>query len=217
MTIARITQIAISLAVLTAAASASVVFAQPLIPNTKVALMSPVIVVSEEVDRTSLYQGDAFLLTVTIRNIGEVSVSSVSVRDVLPSGFTLVTSGSSEYSYKFTNPVAPGNEVTTMFAVRTDQNLQPGIYYDAVTVTAASADPIETNAAFTVLEQSESTKTVTSPEQGDVLGAETTLAESGVEQLDVFMMLLGSFLVGGGVIGLRSVDRTAIPRRNHPA
>ncbi len=212
------TEISVAVAaVLMTVALPAVVVAQSLVPNTKIAMKEPAIVVSAEADRASLQQGEAILVTVTVRNVGEVSVSSVVVRDVLPAGFTLVNDGASEYTNAFANPVASGNEVSATFAVRADRDIEPGTYQDAITVTATATDPVETHVALTVTERDATVATIPATERGEVLGAETTLPETGVGQLDVFMMLFGSFLVVSGVLGLRSFDRATARRRNHPA
>lgn len=213
MTLARRIPIALAAAALVIVTAAQASFAQSLVPSSKVAVKKPALVVSEETDATTVMAGGTLLVSVTIRNVGEVPASQITVIDELPEGLTLVRGGASRYSQTFTDPLQPGNEIAITIPIEVAPDVTSATYQDEVTVTAASLDPITTHTAITVKEKKGEDTPATPPQsEGQVLGAETTLAETGAGPRDIAVLLAGALLIGGGLIGLGSVGRTALRR-----
>jgi len=153
-------------------------------------MAKPELSVTVSIDEPTVNPGGTLTYTVTVKNTGAIAVSSLKIKDILPKGFTLTANDASTYTYSFDGTLDPGQTVTDTYTVTVGDKVTAGAYTDNVTVSSALITSENAHvAAIVVIPQ--------------VKGAETTLAETGVGQLDIFCALFGATLVAVGIFGLR--------------
>jgi len=155
----------------------------------------PSLAVTVTADKTTVNPGDSITYTAVIKNTGAGAATSLALNDILPKGFSSVTTKNARYQRSFEDNLDPGQSVTADYTVTVGDSVAVGAYTDNVTVSAALTPSVSTHTSVTVVIP-------------QVKGAETvepslTLAETGVGQLDVFFALFGATLVSLGVLGLR--------------
>ncbi len=159
----------------------------------------PLLEVPVTTEKSTANPGDSITYTAVIKNTGAGAATSLELSDILPKGFSSVTTGNSRYQRSFEDNLDPGRSITADYTVTIGDDVAAGVYTGTVTVTAALTPTASAHTSVTVVVP-------------QVKGAETaepslTLAETGVGQLDVFLMLCGASLVGAGMLGLRKTVR----------
>ncbi|MBI4089990.1 MAG: DUF11 domain-containing protein [Candidatus Kerfeldbacteria bacterium] len=183
-------------------------------PEQPVALTKPVLEVTKTVDVSTAQPGDVVTYTVTVKNAGDGAAMSLKLADVLPVGFEVTTNGKNTYDYTFLGNLEPGKSVLTSYSARIGGSIAAnGQYTNVATVTAANHDPVTVRSTITVsipvvqgatTDQNNAELVEEQPiDDGQVLG----LAATGIGQLDVFLALLGTGMVGAGLFGLRRARR----------
>lgn len=203
------TAIVASLSLAMAAAAQEVVGPSPEQP---VVLTKPVLEVTKTADLATVKPGDVVTYTVTVKNAGDGAALSLKLADVLPIGFEVTTNSKNTYDYTFLGNLEPGKTVLTSYSARVSHSIAAnGQYTNVATVTASNHDPVTVRSTVTVSipvvqgATTDQTEVVEeeSTDDGQVLG----LAATGVGQLDVFLALLGTGMIGAGVVGLRRTRR----------
>ncbi|MBI4426268.1 MAG: DUF11 domain-containing protein [Candidatus Kerfeldbacteria bacterium] len=184
-------------------------------PEQPVALTKPVLEVTKTADLATAKPGDIVTYTVTVKNAGTSAALGLKLADILPIGFEVTTNGKNTFDYTFLGNLEPGQTVSTSYSARVINSIAAnGQYTNVATVSASNHDPVTVRATTTVnipvvqgtaTERKNSTTEAT--DEGQVLGAEDELPATGVGQLDAFLALLGTGLVGAGLIGLRRTRR----------
>lgn len=186
-----------------------------LIPNRKESIKKAVLSVVQTADLTTALPSDLVTYTVRITNSGDAAATQLMLKDVLPVGFMLLTNDKNIYVHSFSDPLDPGKTITTSYTVRLANDLAEGVYSNVVSVTALLAEPITAQSTITVTPPIPNTEKVAVepttgvPTEPTVLGAtdDQTLPATGMQQLDVFFMMLGAMLISSGVFGLRRSTR----------
>lgn len=186
----------------------------PLVPDVKIPLSTPTLVVSNEADLSIAEPGDLVTYTVTVMNVGSGSATSLTLHAVLPDGFSLSTNGSTVYDYAFLTNLEPGTKVAASYTAKIGDGVAAGTYPSNATVTAISVSPLTSTASVTVHRQDvaslaeeispavDYTIPAVAAQVPRVLGASDELAATGLGQLDVLIALLGSCFVAVGILGL---------------
>lgn len=182
-----------------------------LIPDRKEPAKRPLLSVIQTTDLTIATPNDLITYTVRITNSGDSPANQLKLQDILPVGFMLLANNKNTYDHSFPDPLDPGKTVTTSYTARLANDLADGVYSNIVSVSALLIEPITAQSTVTVIPaapsaQEEAIVPATGvPTTPTVLGAtdDQTLAATGMQQLDVFFMVLGVAMIGSGVFGLR--------------
>ncbi|USN53123.1 MAG: DUF11 domain-containing protein [Candidatus Nomurabacteria bacterium] len=177
--------------------------------NAEVTVSSqPVLSVEKLVNVSTAKTGETLLYTVRISNEGSDVAHNVSLSDVLPQGF-LTTENSLASFTKNLGDLAVGDSISTSYEVTVGNSVSSGDYVNTATARADNADPVTATATVSVSAgqvlgvSDEASTEDTNTAQGQVLGAEDTLPETGAGVMDYLLLILASVIIVAGALTLR--------------
>lgn len=178
-------------------------------------VQKPVLEVTKTADVTTAKPEDIVTYTVTVKNSGAGAALDVKLSDILPVGFALTATGKNTFDFNFLGTLEPGKTFLTSYSAQVAKDIAAnGEYVNVATVSASNHDPVTVRSTVNVnipvvkgVTTNEGPKKKTESIAGKVLGAADELPATGVGQLDVFIAILGSGLIGAGLFGLRRYRR----------
>lgn len=181
-------------------------------------MSSPILTVVKIVSSQTAKPGDSILYSVKITNEGTDAAHNVKLNDTMASGLTVVDNGETFWKANL-GEIPAGESKATSYTVKVNADAPTGNYPNLATVTAdnhaaVSAEAVVAVTQPAVLGVSDATATaapvetptaaqLTGTNQGEVLGAEDTLAETGVGLGDWLMAYLAVVFIALGATTLR--------------
>jgi len=160
-------------------------------PGKPVAVGQAVLQISRQIDPPHLSLPGSYTITDTVTNSGTATAYNVVISQDLTAGFSF--DHEAKLTVKIGN-IGASETVTRTSTIEVSNLAVPGRYSNDATVSATGLDPIETSAIIDVVKPA-------------VLGAATTLAETGVNSIYMIIYLaLGGLFIAAGLGLLRRGD-----------